>query len=396
MNNHIRTKNFFNMGTQRALYEREDGYISKEFYISEHIESLVKKYNLNRIIRLDLGQNNDGCDISVAEKFEEFIKTHKTREYMKNYPEFVCRDLRQKIAYLHGIDKDWILLSAGLDQLINLIGSAFLELNDKVLINTPSFFLFEDYSKRMGAIPVRLKLAEVNNFRWTDLTFNSYMDILKKLSPKLIWIANPNNPTGVSIPEKYIRPIIQEASNHYCFVVFDEAYGEYIDPFMGVNSTSKYLNEFSNLIVLRTFSKAYGLANLRVSYAMLNDSDIFEALKLHRPYYPISQFSFDFAALAMDNIGYLEKMRIDIAIRKKFFLDSIRQMKKIQYIDSETSIMMIRHLDYTSDMLIERLEQDGIITSKIPGNTKIENNYIRISLGTEEELTLLAYTLSLI
>ncbi len=396
MNSHIRSQSLFNMGTQRALYERPNGYVSKEFYISEHIEELKRKHNLDTIVRLDLGQNNDGCEIKVAQNFEKFILRKKTRYYIKNYPEFVCRDLRQKIAGLHGIDKDWILLSAGLDQMLIMISSTFLEMNDKVMVNTPSFFLFEEYSKRMGAVPVWLKLQEEDGFKWTDETFRQYVNILRRLNPKIVWLANPNNPTGVSIPEEMVQPIIDEAARNFSFIIIDEAYGEYIDPFNGVNSASKYLHEYHNLLVLRTFSKCYGLANLRVGYAMCNDPDIFEALKIHRPYYPITQFSYDIAAEAMEHMDYLERTRIDVVARKKFLTDSLKQVPKVKFVKSDTGIIMLKHEDYYADELIEKLEKDGIIVAKLDCYIEEKNRYVRVTLGTEKELTLLAYSLSLL
>jgi histidinol-phosphate aminotransferase len=391
----IKTNTFFNIGTQRALYERPDGYVSKEFYITEHISELKRKYGLETIYRLDLGQNNDGCDISVAEEFENMILTRNTRFYMKNYPEFVCRKLRNKIALIHGIDPEWIMLSAGLDQMIIMISSIFLELNDRVMINTPSFFLFEDYSKRMGGIPVTLPLKEEDGFRWTEDTFNEYLNILDKLRPKLIWLATPNNPTGIPIPDEMLERIVEEAANHYAFIVIDEAYGEYIDPFGTVRSASRFLRNYNNVIVLRTFSKGFGLANLRVAYAMLSDISILDALRLHRPYYPITQISFDYASLALDRFEYIEMVRQKNMIRKFYFLHLIRNNKKLKYIESETSVMMLRHLDYTAAEFIEHLEKQGIIVSKIPGNDNFADDYVRITLSHMDELEYFASILEL-
>lgn len=386
MINKIKTHTFFNHGTQRVLYEKEDGYVSKEFYISEHIEEIKSKYNLKNIIRLDLGQNNDGCDSIVAERVEKLFKKNNMRQYIKNYPEFVCRKIREKIANIHGIDLDWVYLSAGLDQMLNMIASSFLEYNDRILMNTPSFYLFEDYSKKMGGIPIRLPLKEEDNFRWTEETFDEYKSILDKLNPKLIWLANPNNPTGVSIPEYMLKKIIQEAANHYTFVVIDEAYGEYIDNLYEVNSASKYLKYYNNLIVLRTFSKCYGLANLRIAYAMINDEYIYRALKIHRPYYPITQFSFDSAYIALDRIEYLEAIRQKINIRKNYFRNLIKDIEDLEHIDTETSIMMMKHKKYNATTFIESLEKYGIIVARVPGDDKVSKEYIRVTLGKTSEL----------
>ncbi|MCU0289907.1 MAG: pyridoxal phosphate-dependent aminotransferase, partial [Acidobacteria bacterium] len=275
----VKTHTFFNLGTQRALYEKVGGYINKEFYIQEYIKVLQEKYKLEHIYRFDLGQNNEGCAVEVEQRFKQLVEEGDIRKYIKNYPEFICRDLRQKIADKHDIQRGWILLSAGLEQMISMIAAAFLSLNDRILVTAPTFFLFEEYSIRRGAIPIYLQLSEEDGFNWKDDILYEYRQVLKKLRPKLVWIANPNNPTGASIPERLIKKIIDTAADNYAFVIMDEAYGEYIDRENKINSTSAFLHDYRNLIVLRTFSKAYGLANLRVGYAMCSNEDVLGALK---------------------------------------------------------------------------------------------------------------------
>jgi histidinol-phosphate aminotransferase len=382
----IKTNTFFNLVTQRALYEKVGGYISKEFYIQEYIKILKAKHNLERIYRFDLGQNNEGCSPAVEARLRALLETEDIRIYMKNYPEFICRELRQKIATRHKIEPEWILLSAGLDQMLSIIAATFLEIKDRIMINSPSFYLFEEYSKRLGAVPIYLRLKEKDNFKWTEETFDEYCQILKKLNPKLIWIANPNNPTGVSSPKILLQKIVEEAANNYAYVVIDEAYGEYIDYKGEANSTSSFLSEYKNLIVLRTFSKAYGLANLRVGYAMSSNEDILRALKVHRNYFPITQFSFDIACVALDNSDYLKIVQQQIAERKKIFVKGFSHIPHIFYVDTETNIMMIRHNELNSHDLINALEKRGIIIAKVPGEEDIPKKYIRVTMGTDEEI----------
>ena len=382
----IKTHTFFNLVTQRALYEKVGGYISKEFYIQEYIKILKAKYNLKRIYRFDLGQNNEGCSPAVEARIKALSEKEDIRHYMKNYPEFICRELRQKIAGHHNIEPEWVLLSAGLDQMIGIITATFLELKDRIMVNSPSFYLFEEYSKRMGAVPIYLHLKEKDNFRWTKETFNMYCQILKKLNPKLIWIANPNNPTGVSSPKILLKNIVEEASSNYAYVVIDEAYGEYIDYNGEVNSTSSFLRDYKNLIVLRTFSKAYGLANLRVGYAMSSNEDILRALKIHRNYFPITQLSFHLASVALDNSDYIKTVHEQVAKRKKIFIEGSASIPHISYVDTETNTLMMRHNDLDSNDLINALEKRGIIVAKVPGEEDIPKKYIRVTMGSEDEI----------
>lgn len=381
----IRTNTFFNLGTQRALYDKVTGYVKKEYYTQNHIQELKKKYNLEKVYRFDLGQNNDGCAAEVEKRFIELSRSSDIRDYIKKYPEFTSRDLRVKLADLHNVPHDdWILFSAGLDQMISIIASSFLELNDRFMINSPSFYLFEEYSKRMGAITIYLKLKEEDGFRWTAETFDEYREILKKLNPKLIWIANPNNPTGAPCQKELIEYIVDEASNYFAFVVIDEAYGEYIDPDDGVNSASRLLHEYSNLIVLRTFSKAYGLASLRIAYAISGNKDILDALRIHSNYFPITQFSFDLANVALENIDYLKQVRRAASERKDCFISELKSIQDISYIDTRTNIMMIRHNKLSGQELMNHLEKNGILAAVITDEESI-SPYIRLTLGSEEE-----------
>ena len=381
----IKTQSFFNIGTQRALYEKVGGYISKEFYIQEYIKILKERYKLNKIYRFDLGQNNDGCAEEVANRFKEMSKDN-IQQFLKNYPEFICLNLREKIAKLHNIFPEWIQLAAGLEQMLAHIASSFLELNDRIMITSPTFYLFEEYSRRMGAVPINLYLREEDNFAWTSSTFDEYKKVLSRLHPKLIWIANPNNPSGIVCPPELVESIVREAADHYAFVVMDEAYGEYTDPDGGVHSASSLLHDYRNLIVLRTFSKGYGLANLRVGYAMSSNEDILRALKVHRTYFPITQFSFDIAKIALDHIDALVAVRQKAEERKAYFMEKISAIPHIIPMKSQTNVMMMRHIRLSANRLMDNLEKEGIIVAKVPGEDPILKRYIRVTLGTKKEL----------
>src|SRR3989304_7489953 len=101
MKEKIRTHRFFNLGTQKAFYENIIGYVDKEVEIQAHLRELEQKYGVKNIVRMDLGQNNDGCDINILQNFENILFKSNKRHYLKNYPDFVCRELREKIGKLH-------------------------------------------------------------------------------------------------------------------------------------------------------------------------------------------------------------------------------------------------------------------------------------------------------
>ena len=252
------------------------------------------------------------------------------------------------------------------------------------MVNAPSFYLFEEYSKRMGAIAIYLKLKEEDGYAWKPETFDEYREILKKLNPKLIWIANPNNPTGAPCQKDLIKFIVDEAANYFAFVVVDEAYGEYTDPDGGISSTSRLLNEYNNLIVLRTFSKAYGLASLRIAYAITGNPDILSAIRIHSNYFPITQFSFDLASVALDHIDYLKTARELTKKRRDIFMDELDRIQGVSYVETRANIMMVKHEKLSGISLIDHLERQGILVAVISDEETI-SPYIRLTLGSEED-----------
>jgi histidinol-phosphate aminotransferase len=378
-----RTGFYFSGGTQNALESSFEGYVGRDCNLHEHVEAVKKRYSLLKVYRLDLGQNNDGCSPEVAARLAEMLQRADARMFLKEYPAFSCRALHEKLAGLHKVPPEWMLVSAGIEQMIGLIACAFLEAGDRVVVNLPSFFVFESFSKRMGASLERLPLRERDGFKWTTETVDAYRRLLHERRPKVVWVANPNNPTGLCVPEAFVEYIVREASRHGTLVVFDEAYGEYADSPNRVNSASRLLGTYDNLIVLRTFSKAYGLAGLRVGYAISSSSEILRALKVHSYNYPITQLSLELAECAVDHMGYLEETRRRTRERKSAFLRRIERMDNISYVGTDCCILMIGHGNLSAEALTSHLERRGIFTSRITA-PEVGRKYIRVTLGSRE------------
>jgi histidinol-phosphate aminotransferase len=373
----------FNRGTRKALLSCTPGYLSRDCNPHDHVESVKKRYSLEKAYRFDLGQNNDGCAPEVADRLGELLRATDSRLFLKEYPAFSCRALVGKLADLHGVPPGWILISAGIEQMIGMIAGAFIEPGDRVGVNDPSFFVFESFSHRAGADVERLFLRECNDYNWTMETVDAYRRMLHERGLKLVWIANPNNPTGLCIPEAFVEYIVREASRHGSVVVFDEAYGEYNDPVRRVNSASRLLHAFDNLVVLRTFSKAYGLAGLRIGYAISSNRKILRALKLHSYNYPITQFSLELADCALENMEYLEETRQHTRERGSAFLKRLGEIRGFSHVGTDCSILMIRHENLSAGKLTDHLERGGIFTSKIPAS-EAGDRYVRVTLGSEQ------------
>jgi len=258
----VKTNKSFNQFTRHALLEKVGGYVNKSKSLEEEIVRLRNRNNLNRIYRFDLGENVDGFSPMVNDFLENLYKNEILFSKLNEYPDITHLSLRKRLGAIFNIPRQNIVISAGLDSILDLITRAFFEYRDVFLMPVPNFFLFESYSERMGATPVFLRLNEDDNFIWTENTIEKFKDLIVKFRPKIIWLSNPNNPTGQIIPEETLLEIIDLASAYNIYVVVDEAYHEFVGT--PNDSIVKYSQKYYNLMVLRTFSKALGLAGIRL------------------------------------------------------------------------------------------------------------------------------------
>jgi histidinol-phosphate aminotransferase len=385
MNRNIATHRFFTQQTQRAFYERVDGYISQEEGFVDRYERIRQQSGVGDLVRLDLGQNRRGCAPEVREFWRALRSTEAPWNYLSAYPEIQGMELQGAIAGLHGVRPEWIQFSAGLEQMISMIAATFLENRDRFLVTDPGFFLFDEDSRRNGGIPLVLPLDEEGDFAWNERTLAEYEKVLQRLQPKLIWIANPNNPTGRHMDPTWVERLVALAEENLALIVIDEAYGEYADPDHGVLSASALVGSYRNLIVLRSFSKAYGLAGIRVGYAMTSNREVATALRMHRTNYPISRTSFELAREALRHQQYLADVRREVAEQRAFLLQELEDCRRVHWTVSEASIAMLRVQGLTADTVLERLERAGILASAIGGEGVAGQHYIRVNQGTPAE-----------
>lgn len=215
-------------------------------------------------LRMDFNENTLGCSPRVAEKLQEI-----SRDTIACYPE--RGSVEPKVAAFLGRHADEVLLTNGVDEGIHLVCETYLEPGDEVLISTPTFAMYEIYAKATG--------AKVNSVpAGADFAF-PHEQVLAAITSRtrLIAIANPNNPTGAAVPSEILLKIAEAAP--HAAVLIDEAYYE----FHG-ETLMPHVGEIPNLFVARTFSKAYGLAGLRVGVLAGESSQMTMVRRVSSPY----------------------------------------------------------------------------------------------------------------
>ena len=171
------------------------------------LERLLSESPARIVHRFDLGQNNDGCAPEVARHLAEVLRAGGAGRYLKDYPPCESPRLRERIAALHGVDPERVVVTAGVEQAIGLVADALVREGDRVAVAEPSFFVFEEFSVRRGARALRVELDEADGFAWSPRALAKLDEVVRREAPRVIWLADPNNPTGRALPQGAVAEI---------------------------------------------------------------------------------------------------------------------------------------------------------------------------------------------
>jgi histidinol-phosphate aminotransferase len=160
----IPTHHIFNVNTQRALKNRVKSYLGDEADEYNKIRDAIRKYDLKKVYKFDIGRNCDGFSNLICEVMEQTDLQKEATENLVDYPDNHYRLLTSYLSKLYEISSDWFLVGAGLETIIDILSRIFLSYNDKYLLPVPNFSLFEEFSSRTGAIPIPVCVKQVVAF----------------------------------------------------------------------------------------------------------------------------------------------------------------------------------------------------------------------------------------
>jgi histidinol-phosphate aminotransferase len=293
---------------------------------------------------------------------------------LNRYPDPFQTALRSRLAQLHGVQRENLFVGVGSDEVIDLLLRIFCEpQKDAVLILEPTYGMYR-------------VAADVNNVRvdsclLTD-EFQINVEAAKqhtKADTKIIFCCSPNNPTGNLLNRADILGLCAQTS---AIVVADEAYVDFAQS----ESLISDIEQFPNLVILRTLSKAWGLAAIRLGYAIAHPQIISYLMKVKSPY-NINILTSTEALKALDNTDYVQRSVSSVAAERQRLvreLSTFRSIKKV--FPSDTNFLLVRCSDARS--LYRQLAQRGIIVRDRTFEPKLEN-CLRISVGTPEQNDLL-------
>ena len=338
-------------------------WISKmpEYIPGRTIEEIKKEYGLREVYKLASNENLFGPHPDVMKKICENLSD------IKYYPDDESCEVRKKLAGKYNIDSSSIIMGNGTDQIIEIICDSFIEPGENAVIADPTFLIYEKSTLKCSGTVIKVPLKE---FR---------QDVEKMVysvndKTKILFFTNPHNPTGTNINRSELDFIMKNTGENL-LVVMDEAYYEYIDDEEKVD-TIKYLSEYNNLVVLRTFSKIYGLAGLRIGYGVSGNSIISALNKVRLPF-NVNSVAQKAAAAALENESYVEEIKGKIEEEKKYFYYVLAK-NGIGFVRSCANFILINSGE-NSDMVVEELLKNGFIVR--PGKNLGIPGYIRVTIA---------------
>ncbi len=338
------------------------------------VEDVQRELGLARVIKLASNEGPFGPFPAALEALD------RTARDLNRYPDGGIYRLHEALAGRHGMAFDEISVGAGADGCIDMISQAILDPGDRVVCGWPSFPSYVIYARKQGAEPVLVPLAE---HRY-DL--GALLDAVDERT-KLVYICLPNNPTGTMNTVDELDAYFERVPGHVLTVV-DQAYFEYIDRPDYPDAVERYLKTGRHVAILRTFSKIYGLAGLRVGYAVAPRSVCAAMAKVRRPFDVTT--SAQAAAIASIDDG------AEIARRRTVNADGLVRLHALLVehgLEPVPSVGNFLYVDTGVDAggLFDRLLHEGIIVRPLVGFGS--PTAIRISVGTPDELDLFAAAL---
>lgn len=327
----------------------------------------LSPYNVDHIpyrVKLNANENPYGIPDEIRDLIVSEIKNFN----FSRYPDPMADELREVIADTYQLDKDMIMIGNGSDELINYLNLAFSGPGRIVSYPVPTFPMYRIYAIITEGKPMPIMLLN-------DLSLPSK----KLLSTRatLIFISYPNSPTGNYFDEKDILDIIEGSDG---VVIVDEAYYEF-----GKRSFIKYLDKYENLVILRTFSKAFSLAGMRVGYLIANSYIMHELKKVKSPY-NINSLSVRIAKLTWQNYDKLEPYVEKILKERERVYNILKdEFPQFKVFPGVANFLYIQTND-REDRIRKALMEKGILIRTYKDPLAGDTYSLRITIGRPEEM----------
>ena len=338
--------------------------------------SVMKKdpigYQSKDSLRLHYNENPYGPPASSIERVTMAVQEANYYSYK------ALRELKEQISKLNNCSEDNVLITAGATEIMSLLGQHVGLIQGDILVPWPSMPAMVDFAKTCGA---RVKKVPLQADQSIDL--NGILSALDNNS-KLIYICNPHNPTGTLLSSTQLWNFAKEVPKNV-LICIDEAYIEYTD--LGINdSLSAYINELPNLIISRTFSKGYGLAGMRIAYALSNPMNINVLRRRHLGFENSAGIApLTMALAALEDEKFLNMVKFQNEEAKTFMYESFDKLG-VSYTKTHANFIQVDGSKFDPNIVTKLAERKIYITQ-----WEGMDSYLRITLGKHDHLRKFLY-----
>lgn len=329
------------------------------------IEEVKRELGLDEVIKLASNENPYGCSPLVKDAITHALET------IAIYPDGYARLLRKKVAQHLHVEEEQLIFGNGSDEVILILCRAYLESGDNIVTASPTFPQYRHNAVIEGAEVKEVPLQ--NGVHDLDAMLEAIDE-----KTKMVFVCNPNNPTGTYVNELAFKSFIEKVPKDV-LIISDEAYYEYVTE-SDYPDTLPMLRSYPNLIILRTFSKAYGLASLRVGYGVTS-KEIARAVDPGREPFNTNSMAQAAAIAALDDPSFIKECREKNALEMKKYEDFCVK-NKFDYFPSQTNFILIDFQRPGSE-IFNILLKNGFITRN--GEALGYATSVRITLGTSEQ-----------
>jgi histidinol-phosphate aminotransferase len=334
----------------------------KEYIPGLSVEEVVRKYGFKPEDIIKLASNEN--PLGASPKAVEAIKNYASKAFL--YPEPDARPLREALANKYGLKLENVVVGNGGDGILDTLAKVFIDRGFETIIPIPTFSYYEVFTILNNGKPVFIK---------RDRDYNIAVDkLLSKVSRRtsLIFLCSPNNPTGTVIHRRDVERILKNAS---AIVIVDEAYADF-----GNTSVIDMVGKYNNLVVLRTFSKIYGLAGLRIGYALMHE-EIAKAYLKASISFSVSNIAIKAAIAALEDEEHLRRSLELVREGREYLYKNL----PFKVYPSQANFVLIDVKPYTSKEVCEYLLKRGIIVRDCYSFRGASKSLVRITVGTEEQ-----------
>lgn len=338
----------------------------------------MKQYAIDRVARMEgytanpniypIKLDANECVYPVSDELKRKLCDAIMADPLTIYPDPMAQEVCKKYARLIGVKPENLAAGDGSDEILNVLCSCFLDVGDKVVYFTPDFSMYGFYAEVKGNEVITVPKGD-------DLSLSAdfILDAYRTHQPKMMLFSNPCNPTGGILPREEVLRVVKEAD---CVVVVDEAYMDFCD-----QSVLDEVDNYDNLIVLKTCSKAYALAAIRLGFAVANP-EIIEVIRKVKSPYNVSVLTQLAGSVLLEDDSYVKENARKIAATRQWFYEKMCALADacgcLKVYPSGANFILMESSKWKD--IDQACKNNGIIIRTYG------NGQFRISMGTDEQM----------